>query len=91
MYYLFTNAMQTINLYNKRLLHHIFKKLSYTISCLIDIIKVATLEQDKTEFVVDADGYSADQINIESSITKKDKQVQVKPWTEKIKLFWNLN
>ena len=57
------------------------------------------LEQDKIEFAVDADGYCADQ-SMESStadveqtqtncisITKKDKQVQVEPLIEKVKLF----
>ena len=57
------------------------------------------LEQDKIEFALDADGYCADQ-SMESStadveqtqtncisITKKDKQVQVEPLIEKVKLF----
>ena len=57
------------------------------------------LQQDKIEFAVDADGYCADQ-SMESStadveqtqtncisITKKDKQVQVEPLIEKVKLF----
>ena len=57
------------------------------------------LEQDKIEFAEDADGYCPDQsmesstANVEQtqtnciSITKKDKQVQVEPLIEKVKLF----
>ena len=55
-------------------------------------------EQDKIEFAVDADGYCADQ-SMESSTAdveqtkltvyplQKDKQVQVEPLIEKVKLF----